>query len=219
MILPLASSHAPFLKSFSCGHADLESFLTDDALDLQEQGMARTYIYVTSAIGTAPAIVGSGIKFGEGVVVGDIVVTGYVSLLTDAVELQTRERSKLALPSQGVPVVPAVKIGRLAVMSARQRGEARVGTALVRHAHQLAYSLSGTVGCRLLTVDAKHGSVEFYEKLGFVPNKVANADRRKRAEEREQKRADREDREAEPVNDLPVSMRLDLEPPRPWLDE
>ena len=46
------------------------------------------------------------------------------------------------------------------------------GEALMRYAVFSALTIANTIGCRLVTVDAYDGSVEFYVNFGFVRNKT-----------------------------------------------
>ena len=82
-------SDSAALNAFTCGEPDLDDFLRNDAARLGRQRVVRTYV-----------------AFFDGELVG------YVALLADAVVLDTKERRKLALGSQGHPVVPALKIAR-----------------------------------------------------------------------------------------------------------
>lgn len=144
----LISEDIVLAHEFSCGDEDLDDFLRSDALRLQDQNVARTFVAWYD---------------------GELV--GYVSLLTDAIQLKTGERKKLQLTHRDHPVVPALKVGRVGV-SVRSREHLRgVGTALIRFAYYQATTLAECAGCRLLTLDAYPQSVGFYEKLGFVRNK------------------------------------------------
>ncbi len=132
---------------FSCGDTDLDDFLRSDALRLQEQDVTRTFTAMYT---------------GE--------LAGYVALLVDAIELKSGERKKLGLSHQDHPVVPALKVARLAVaMSLRNQG---LGKELMRFALAKVRLLARHSGCRLLTVDAYPDAIEFYRRLGFVPNRA-----------------------------------------------
>jgi GNAT superfamily N-acetyltransferase len=145
----VADADVPLLATFTCGEPDLDDFLRSDALRLQSHRVVRTYL-----------------AFHENVMVG------YMALLTDAVVLETKERKRLALGSHDHPIVPALKIARLAVAESVRTTHAGVGTALVEVALAMALDVAQRVGCRLLTVDAYPGAVAFYERLGFVPNRA-----------------------------------------------
>lgn len=162
------------VRGFCCGDPDLDDFILSDALRLQGQGVTSAYLARYE---------------------GELV--GYVALLADIVELRTGERKRIGLGHSDSPMVPAVKIGRLAVtMSCRSRVRG-IGTALVALSFSVATSrVASAIGCRLLTVDAYQQSVRFYESLGFVRNKARN------------------------TGDGPtVSMRLDMLAPNapPWV--
>jgi GNAT superfamily N-acetyltransferase len=145
----LADADAPSVTSFTCGNADLDDFLRSDALRLQTHRVVRTYL-----------------AFFEGELVG------YMALLSDAIVLETKERKRLALSAHDHPIVPALKIARVAVSESFRYAHGGVGTALVRVALAMALDIADRVGCRLLTVDAYPESLAFYEQLGFAQNRA-----------------------------------------------
>lgn len=148
-VRPLVVTDAGDLAAFACGDDDLDAFLRDDALRLEDQRVARTYLAHY-----------------------DGALVGYITVLADAIILETRERKGLRLRHEDHPVIPALKIARLGVAAsfrARHRG---VGEALMAFAFLLALDLGERVGCRLLTLDAYAQSLEFYQRLGFVPNRA-----------------------------------------------
>ena len=160
-------------ETFTSGDDDLDEFVRSDAARLHQDNIVRTYL---------------GRYNGR--------IEGYLSLLNDAVVLETRERKKLALAPGAHPIVPALKVARLAVASSFRATHRGLGETLLRFAFVKALDLARHVGCRLLTVDAYPESVGFYEKLGFVPNRAKPYQGRTHP-----------------------SMRLDLFPPVPpvWL--
>lgn len=147
-ITPLVPGEAT--HSFSCGDPDLDDFFANDAHRLQRSHTVQTYL---------ARHVETGAK-----------ILGFVSLMTDAVRLQTQERKHLDLLSSDHPVIPAIKIARLGVCTSMQRGEG-IGTALVRFAFLTAQEVAESAGCRLLTLDAYPNAISFYEHLGFTKNR------------------------------------------------
>jgi GNAT superfamily N-acetyltransferase len=145
----LSSDDAELVATFSSGDGDLDDFLRTDALRLQHHHVARTYL----------ALLDAGL-------------IGYMTLLADAVVLETKERKRLALSTTDHPSVPALKIARLAVAGDFRAARRGAGTALVAVAYAIALDLADRVGCRLLTVDAYADSVAFYERLGFFTNRA-----------------------------------------------
>ena len=85
-----------------------------------------------------------------------------MTVLADAIVLETKERKRLALSAHDHPAVAAPF----------QSTHTGVGTALVRIALAIGADVSERMGCRLLTVDAYPESVAFYERLGFVRNRA-----------------------------------------------
>ena len=151
-IEPLLSNHLPRFASFTCGDADLDSFLKDDSLRLHEAHLSFTYV----------AIYRISEDHSETV--------GYISLSTDALTLDGDQGEKDGLPEIGFRVVPALKIGRLAV-SESARGRIRgLGMALMGAAWIRGVDLASSIALRFLTVDAYPTAVGFYQKLGFTPN-------------------------------------------------
>lgn len=151
-VLPLDRA-AIAASVFDCGDEDLNDFLRTDAARLEDLGVARTHLAWR---------------------VDQLV--GYVTLIADSVELQTRERKKLRLLHHDHPVVPAVKVARLAVATGHRNTFHGTGTLLMAFAYSQAILVSAQIGCRLLTVDAYPKAVSFYERLGFTRNKSQRSD-------------------------------------------
>lgn len=154
---PLTSDHLPRFETFTCGVSDLDSFLRDDALRLQEAHISFTYLALLERDESDDALL------------------GYISLITDALTLEKEEKSDL--PAIEFSVLPALKIGRLAANKNFADEVQGVGTAMMRFAFAKGLELASHVGTRFLTVDALKPAegalkkpVDFYEKLGFVRN-------------------------------------------------
>lgn len=137
------------IAAFSCGDADLDAFLRDDAARLDAQHVARTSLA----------------RY-------DGALVGYITLLCDAIVLETRERKSLSLYHGDHPVIPALKIARLGVSETFRATHRGAGEALMRYAASMAAALEELAGCRLLTLDAYAESAAFYERLGFVRNRA-----------------------------------------------
>ena len=122
------------------------------------------------------------------------VAAAFMTLAMDAVPLQTKEK-----PRSDTSIVrfPAIKLAQLAV---DERWEGRgIGRHMVSLAVAIGLDLRTRIGCRYLTVDAKRDVIEWYAAQEFKVNKLHNKELIERAEKR---KVD--------VNDLPLSMRLDL---------
>lgn len=160
------------LPPFLSGDDDLDGFLRDDAARLQDAGVTRVYLawYESELV-------------------------GYAALLSDSMQLKTNDVKRLRpLAHDDSHVIPAVKLGRLAVSLAFRARIAGCGTALVRFVAAVAESVAESVGCRLLTVDAYRDSVEFYRRLGFSMRKS----------------------DVEDVSRNTIPMWLDLQACHPW---
>ena len=137
------------LAAFECGDDDLNGFLRDDALRLQQRNTVTTYLALYD---------------------GELV--GYISLMVDAVVLETKERKGLRLNHADHPVLPALKIARLGTAKAFREATGGLGTMLMRFAVAHGYEIADAAGCRLLTLDAYPDAISFYERLGFLRNKA-----------------------------------------------
>jgi GNAT superfamily N-acetyltransferase len=128
------------------GDADLDNWLREDATRLHGQGVAAVYLAH----------------------VGDQFV-GYAALLVDCIKVNSTEKKKIHLQHDDHPVIPALKVGRLAVNKTFQnRG---IGSTLIRFSIDTALSVAELAGCRLLTLDAYPAKVDWYERRGFVRNR------------------------------------------------
>ena len=136
------------IKSFDCGDADLNDFLSHDAVDYYKSMMALTYL----------------IEDEDKTVV-------YYSLLNDKIVFDPESRSfwnrlnrKIA-NSKRRKEYPAVKIGRLAV--SKDYAGLRIGTAIILQIKHL-FAAMRVSACRFITVDAYAAAVPFYERNGFM---------------------------------------------------
>lgn len=129
------------LSNFKCSDDDLDDFLKNDALKYQEQCLAVTYVCI----------------FNEQIV-------GYMTLCSDSVKFNIDEANQMY---KGIKLkdVPAIKLARLAVhIDYHKNG---VGKYLVLRCLLMARDVKGQIGVRIVTVEAKGGSVDYYKKLGF----------------------------------------------------
>ncbi len=138
-ILPLTKRHE--LASFVSTNDDLNDFLKTDSLEDQENLISRTYLCCWKKS-----------------------IIGYFSVVADTIEVQAIDEHD---GIEGYPYrkYPSIKIARLAVDRKFERKG--IGRFLVLAAIGLAMSVTEIIGCRYLTVDSKHESLSFYEKLGF----------------------------------------------------
>ena len=162
---------------FDCGSDEQNDYLHSQAAADQEAGVSVTYIAYVK--GTAAA---------------------FVTILSDSLQLYPFERGA----DVGYTTVPAMKIGQLGV-DRRWQGLG-LATRLIVTCIATARHVSGIMGLRYATVDAKPHVIEFYTKLGFKMNKL----------EKKLSRQDAEERGLDPST-LPVSMRFDLRIPNEQL--
>ncbi|MHC1688178.1 MAG: GNAT family N-acetyltransferase [Methanothrix sp.] len=129
------------LAPFDSGDAELNEFLSNDALEEQNEFLSKTHLCFYRDR-----------------------VAGFISMAADSVQVK---RDKLD-PSQIIdeceyPAYPCILIARLAV-DKKLHGYG-VGSYLLSLA--IGYAMESPLGCRYLAVDPKDGALKFYEKFGF----------------------------------------------------
>ena len=149
--VPLDELHIePFLETrkvagFSCGNRDLDEFLcTEEVQKYEGEGLGSTFLV-----------------FWKGKLVA------YFTTSFDALRIEYLRtwKSFSRMAEMRMDAIPALKIGRLAVATGYQgRG---IGRQLIRHIAGMALESRGQGGVRLLVLQAKPESVEFYRKCGF----------------------------------------------------
>ena len=123
----------------------MDDFLTTDEVQAYEtQGLGRTYL-----------------AYYEGHLVA------YFTVSDDSLRVEyLRKRKSFYIPSKKiVDAYPGIKIGRLATaLTWQNKG---VGRFVVAYIARLALESGARSGVRLLILESKPGSVDFYEKCGF----------------------------------------------------
>lgn len=144
LIFSLLDGHLHDRTSFTCGQPELDHYLQQRAGQHQRDGIATTHVLIDDAQPDR--------------------ILGYCALSAAQLHLQQlREEDRKRLPAHPVP---AVRMGRLAIVRSEQ-GKG-YGQLLLGHAVNLALSMRGTMGVRVLVVDAKNGEARrFYESYGF----------------------------------------------------
>jgi GNAT superfamily N-acetyltransferase len=138
----LRREHA--VEAFDCGHAELNRFLQQHALQNQRSGGAQTYV----------GLVGS-------------TVVGYYALAVGSVEQEEApERVKKGLAKHAIPIM---LLARLAVdRHWQKRG---IGAALLKDAVLRTLQAADIAGIRALVVYAKDDVAKgFYQRFDFVPS-------------------------------------------------
>jgi|JI10StandDraft_1071094.scaffolds.fasta_scaffold02716_19 GNAT superfamily N-acetyltransferase len=138
IIVPL---HGHDRSQFSCGNADLDSYLKAKASQHQRLSANQTYV--------------------------GIVDEKLVGFLTVTVREFNRNDAAGELAKHPPFPLPVLLLARLGIDQTAQRKG--LGGRFVVHVCRLARSLRAAVGCVGVLVDSKASSVGFYERLGFVP--------------------------------------------------
>ncbi len=131
------------LTTFTSYEKELASFLVEDALDNQKNNLSITFLWFYQER-----------------------LAAYITLLTDKINLEGDLREFFQEKGVQYRSLPALKIGRLCVDdSFLKRG---LGKLMIEFAIEKAEEINfDKAGCRFVTVDAKKGSVGFYQKMGF----------------------------------------------------
>ena len=149
-IQKLDSSHKQILSNFKSYEQELVDFLIEDALDNQNKKISTTYLWFYKPTKE---------------------LVGYVSVLTDAINLQGELKEYFRQKRILYKSLPALKIGRLCV-SDEYLGRG-IGTLMIKFVIILAEKIGKEVGLRFIAVDAKRNtgpkkdSVHFYKRFEF----------------------------------------------------
>ena len=158
----------PIPLDFTSGRYDQDMFLRERAWRDQQQRLSTTYLYLM-----------------------DAAVVAYATICMWSILLGTREKPA------GVryKTIAALLLAQLGVDQIWQgKGLGRMVVAAVI---ELATAVSAMVACRYVVLDARPELVEWYERQGFVVNKVEQRAREEAAAQRG-------------ATTIPVSMRFDL---------
>lgn len=141
----LAEHHEKCL--FSCGEYHLDRYLQLQANQDTKRHLSKTYVLVQA------------LRPSE--------IIGFYSMSTTSMRLtDLPEHYVKKLPRY--PTLPAMLIGRLAVLKEKQ-GQG-LGTELLLDALERCYKLSKTIGSSAVVVEAKNNeALRFYKRYGFIP--------------------------------------------------
>ncbi|MDP3698881.1 MAG: GNAT family N-acetyltransferase [Nanoarchaeota archaeon] len=143
-------SHKSILLNFKSYEQELVDFLIEDALDNQNKKISATYLWFYKPTKE---------------------LVGYVSVLTDAINLQGELKEYFRQKHILYKSLPSLKIGRLCV-SDDYLGRG-IGTLMIKFVIILAEKIGNDVGLRFIAVDAKRNqdpkrdSVHFYKRFEF----------------------------------------------------
>lgn len=132
------------VEAFDCGHAELNRFLKQHALQSQHSGGAQTYVGLV-----------------------DSTVVGYYALAVGSVEQDAApDRVKKGLAKHAIPIM---LLARLAVDHHWQKRG--IGVALLKDAVLRTLQAADLAGIRALVVHAKDDTAKaFYRRFDFVPS-------------------------------------------------
>lgn len=138
-------------KKLSLGDVNflpLKTFLQKNALDFHYGEIAKTYVLVDQKIMPNR-------------------IWGYITLMNSEIVLNEGQRPQEPSASAKYEAFPAVKIARLAIDKTLQ-GQGFGRMILDWSISHIKLAIMPNVGCRFMVVDAKRGSIPFYEKGGFT---------------------------------------------------
>lgn len=133
------------VKSFDCGNKDLNDFLSTDEVETYEKEM----------LGKTTLVIHNGQLVAYYTISNSVLRKEYVKTY----------RSFSRAGEMRIDGIPAITIGRLAVDEKWQRKG--IGKIIIQRIAMYALDSSKMTGVRLLLVQAKSGTVDFYKKLGF----------------------------------------------------
>ena len=139
--LVLTADHLRLLPSFKCKNNELKGFFTENAYQNQIDKTSVTRLV-----------------FYEGHLVG------YFTLVTDVIKKKELDDGD-GDEDFKYSTYPALKIARLATHEEFERQG--IGSCMLVKIYIIWIQLSGYIGCRIITVDAKPDAVGFYEKFDF----------------------------------------------------
>lgn len=133
------------VHAFDCGNKDLNDFLsTEEVRKYEQEQVGKTYLVFFR---------------------GELAAYFTVSQGGLRVEYLKTWKSFSRMSEMKLEAIPALVIGRLAV-DRRHQGKG-IGRALIRYISGMALETQGTMGVRLIILQAKPDSIEFYKKCGF----------------------------------------------------
>jgi GNAT superfamily N-acetyltransferase len=155
---------------FDCQRHAQNAFLYERAWDDQRERLTTTYLYFVYGV-----------------------LAAYATICTDSLVLGSREKPSTVR----YKYLGSIKIAQLAVD--RKHQGYGLGKTVVTDMIDFASRLSARVGCRYVTLDAHPDLVTWYERQGFVVNKIEQRAREEVASRHGASRGS-------------VSMRFDLGP-------
>ena len=134
------------IKKFSCGHAGIDSFITQGNLKKQ---VANSQAAASVLLDTAN---------------GDKLVGYYTLVMSELARDDLNALFQGSMPAR----IGCARLVMLGVHSAYQKSGDKLGLRLLRHALVVTKRSAQGLGCRGMYLDADAGAVGFYQKLGFT---------------------------------------------------
>ncbi len=141
------------IGDFSCGNADLDEFLRDDACNYLKELIAVTYLFKNGNTVVAYfSVMNDKIVYEKGILTN----SAWRSFLHE----------KFPHPKRSYKSYPSVKLGRLGVHT-KYAGKG-IGTEIL-DSIKMSFIDNNKTGCRFITIDAlnKADTIRFYERNGF----------------------------------------------------
>jgi len=150
---PCPLTEAIAFGDFDCDDADLNAFIRDDALALQNRNIVQTTCIVYNNK-----------------------VIGYYTLKCDALTLEKAQRLVLFKRTKRFKSYPAILIARMAID--KNYHKQKLGSLIIKIVKGLVWDLNKQgVGCSFIIVDAYVEKIDFYLKNGFEFNIEADKGR------------------------------------------
>jgi GNAT superfamily N-acetyltransferase len=149
------------VRDFDSGEPDLDQFLcSEEVAEYDRQNLGRTTLVYYE---------------GDLVAFFTVCVDG---LKLDYVQSKKIPKSLVHIGSATVDKIPSIKIGRLATK--REWQSKGIGRHLIKHVVGYAIEVSKTTAVRLIIVESKPGSIDFYEKCAFQHTLETKGERKRR---------------------------------------
>lgn len=142
--LPLDDTYLKKINLFDCANTRVSNFLKNEALDMEENNMAKTRLFFNKAH----------------------TLVGFFTLFNDI--FRRINKQKLRKEKWGLEVAefyPAIRLHFMGVDKAYQRQG--IGYQILMEVLDVCIEVSKKSGCTFLSIESFESSLEFYTSLGF----------------------------------------------------